>query len=499
MDYDPVRPTKDAASSDPSLPTTLPTPDELIKLPANDIRILLNKRADEILKEENPNTFERYRDFCEEYEDPIYRAWYVSDKSGRNLLFRYTLNSHIATGSFGKVYRAVDASGNDVAVKVLLYEVRSDPNLLQCFRRGVRAMRILGDHKLNGMVAYKAASEIPAFVVMDWIDGLNVREAVEARQLMNWNNILSLSVQLSGIIRHAHALPQRVLHRDLRPENVMIKNVWSPDDVEVVVLDFDLSWHQGAYEKSTMYGSGTGGYWAPEQIERIGNASTKHAAVDSFGLGMLMFHIISGKDPVPNNHRHSGWSDTVKMAARKFSSRDWKSVPERYARLIIHATRDNQNERVDVTQIYNELLRLRDAWLIPHDVRDPDLVANEMAARCDAMVGYEWDDDTQSAIVENATGLRISLGGVESTQQVRMEFVQSKEAHQEYRRAGRARAPATDATVAALRGGGWALDSIEVGASGLRISARLGTDDARTNLDGVVRSVDKAVRAIRFD
>lgn len=150
-------------------------------------------------------------------------------------------------------------------------------------------MKILSERHVDGVAVYRDSSEIPAFVVMDWIEGPSLQEAVEARAFRDWNTILRTAKHLTRVIRNAHELPERVLHRDLRPSNVMLRDFYSdPDNWKVMVLDFDLSWHLGAEERSVVHGSTLYGYLAPEQIMRVPGVSTRHSAVDSFGLGMVM-------------------------------------------------------------------------------------------------------------------------------------------------------------------------------------------------------------------
>lgn len=149
-------------------------------------------------------------------------------------------------------------------------------------------MKILGDSGVEGMVPYRKAFEIPACVVMDWIDGPNLDNAVSSGQTQDWKLILRIGSDMADIVRRGHVLPERVLHRDIRPSNAMLRGFYSnPDKWDVVVLDFDLSWHRGALERSVIHGSAMLGYLAPEQIQTIPYVSTRHAAVDSFGMGMV--------------------------------------------------------------------------------------------------------------------------------------------------------------------------------------------------------------------
>ena len=341
------KPVVASAASIPAEP--VPSPLALAKYDAEEIRKILNAHVREILGKSDTNTLEEYQKFCDSYDEAVYHAWYTSTTPPHNMLLGYRLEREIAKGAFGTVYEATGPGGERMAVKVLLQEVRNNPDLLQSFRRGVRSMRILSDNGIDGMVAYRDASEIPAFVVMDWIDGPNLQTAVEAKFLGDWFSILRVSKDLVTIIRKAHRLPQRVLHRDLRPSNVMLKDYYTqPENWEVVVLDFDLSWHRGATERSVVHGSALLGYLAPEQIQRVRGVSTRHAAVDSFGLGMTLFFLVSGRHPIPTEHRHSSWAESVYQACGAISTKSWNSVRKRFGRLIINTTRDLQVERWDL-------------------------------------------------------------------------------------------------------------------------------------------------------
>jgi len=367
---------------------------DLSKASPEELREILNNKAQEILEGGDENSYERYENFCSENDEYIYRAWYTSIKPGKNSLFEFKLQEKVAKGAFGKVYKAVDASGTQVAVKVLLEEIRGNREYLRSFRRGVRSMKILADNKAKGMVAYSKASEIPAFVVMEWIEGPNLVEAKRTGCIDNWDVVLRIAKELVDIIRCAHMLPERVLHRDIRPSNVMLRGMYSTgDDWDLVVLDFDLSWHKGAIEGSVFHSPSAVGYLAPEQIHQIDGVSTRNAAVDSFGIGMTLYFICSGCDPLPAQHKHRDWNTTVYECMKKFDSSNWRSMPARFARLVISATQDVQSKRWDLSEIFGELNQLQDAHLNHTSVRQVELIAEEIASRSDVLNRYNWDEN----------------------------------------------------------------------------------------------------------
>ncbi len=401
--------------------SNLPSPNELLKSDSDTIRLILNSKAKEILSDNVSNCYEIYDDFCKKYDEAIYRAWYTSDKDGNNKLLGYTLKKLKAKGAFGLVYLAKDNNNNDVAIKVLIEDERRRTDFLQCFRRGVRSMRILAKHNIEGMVAYKEAAEIPAFVVMDWINGPNLFDVVKAKQLNEWNFILKVSIELASIIESAHHLPERVLHRDLRPPNIMLRDFYSdPENWHVVVLDFDLSWHLGATEKSIFLGSSATGYLAPEQLRKITNVSTRHSSVDSFGFGMALYFIISGRDPYPAEHMHKNWESNVTESVNQLECKNWKSIQARFSRLIINATKDKQSDRWDFGQIRGELERLEEAYQDSSKIESAEFFAEEIISRSNYNNSYNWNQDKLTANISLASGFSIKLIGDESEKKVKL-------------------------------------------------------------------------------
>jgi serine/threonine protein kinase len=488
-------PQEDLAEPQPVMPAValpvvdLKEPEELVRDDAETIRLVLNRVAVDILKDDSAESHQRFADFCDKYDEAIHRAWYTSARAGKNRLLGFELLSEEKQGAFGKVYKAQGASGDHLAIKVLHNEIRSDQDLLHSFRRGVRSMRILSERSVKGTVPYLQASEIPAFVVMPWIEGANLCDAVASRQLESWADKLSTCVELVGIIREAHALPERVLHRDLRPSNIMIEGLFTGDR-HVVVLDFDLSWHLGGHEKSVIHGSSLAGYLAPEQIQRIPGASTRHSAVDSFGLGMTLYFIVAGRDPVPDQHLHSEWAGTVASAAQRYVATNWTSLPQRFARLVLAATRHNQQDRWDVSQIYGELERLRAADSCPTEVRSADMLAEEIAARTTTFRDYTWDEDQKSARSSTASGMLFELSGDDS----RNELILSMSSEQ-IKTAGK-RAERADASSKAARDiltkSGWRIESFDTSKGSVSIVGSKSSGEGSLYMDACVRSVDRA-------
>ena len=348
------------------------------------------------------------------------------------------------------------------------------------------------------MVAYQEASEIPAFVVMEWVDGPTLSEALEAHQIDDWTSILKIAIEMTAVIRRAHGIPERVLHRDIRPSNIMFEGFYSrPDDWRVVVLDFDLSWHTGAHEKSVIHGALTG-YLAPEQIQVTPEASTRHAAVDSFGVGMTLYYLISGADPLPTQHKHEDWDEVVTQAALGRESTEWVSLPYRYARLVIRATQDKQADRWDIAQIHDELQRLRAAYASQTAVVSAELVAEEIAARCGR--DYEWNGNSATATMQLASGLEIRITGNETQRQVVVGFRWDSSGHQNRKRVGKWIRPATERCVALLRKSNWRITTTNIQLPrSAAIEATRSTRSAASAIPAVATVFSKVIKELTFE
>jgi len=481
----------------------LPTPQDLLKEDPNTARVLLNKYASFILKERTAEAYKRYEDFCKEYDRAIYNAWYVTDKSPDNRLFDYMLVEEIAEGAFGRVFRAEDCSGKSVAIKLLKEDVRRKPELLKSFRRGVASMRILAEHGVEGMVEYKEASEIPTFVVMEFIQGPDLRKAVEVGYISDWSTVMRVAVDLAHIIRRAHLLPERVLHRDLRPSNIMLKDYYlDPDDYTVVVLDFDLSWHRGAIEDSIITDSTLNGYLAPEQVEHMPSAYTRNALVDSFGMGMTLFFLRTGLHPQLLQHRYSNWGEYVHANIEKYDCPTWASLPRRYARLIEFCTRDKQAERWDMSRIEDELERLQKALVHPEAVQSAELWADELAARVEGRLGtgktYIWDQDRGVAVFSFASGVELRVSGDEVGQQVRAWVTWTSRGDQEHRRIGKYLPTKCERALAGLRRGGWRLSDSKRSMDMVRYEAVMSVGMIRTRIDQATAALVNAAEEFDF-
>ncbi len=203
-----------------SVPDTtidLPAPGILAGYSPEIIRQILSIHSKKILSDKSnkiDDNTKKYNEFCKQYQRAIYNSWYISDQPPENIFFGYEIETKIGGGAFGNVYKA-NKNGHQFAIKLLREEIKSSPDMLGSFRRGVRSMRILDERGVKGMVPYIEAYELPPCAIMDFIDGPNLEEAVRLGKLDRWVDGLKIALEVAKIVRSGHSLPERVLHRDI--------------------------------------------------------------------------------------------------------------------------------------------------------------------------------------------------------------------------------------------------------------------------------------------
>ena len=487
-----------------AIPTTVKTgelPDDLTlsNRTEEEIRKALNARAASILEPHTREAQEQYTLFCKQYERSIHRAWFCSTSEPNNVLMGYRLNKEIGKGAFGRVYQATAQSGEKVAVKVLHQDARDNAEVIGCFRRGVRSMRILSEQSVEGMVPYREASEIPAFAVMDLIDGPNLKEAVESRYITEWRDILKIAIDLTHTIRSAHLLPQRVLHRDIRPPNIMLKDYWSsPMAFEVVVLDFDLSWHRDATEKSVVFPASVNGFIAPEQLIEMKDVSTRNAAVDSFGLGMTFFYLVTGLTPRVGQHRERAWVSHVRNSMKEKPCKPWHSLPQRMAGLVMASTKDRQSDRWDLSQIESELIRIKNALEKPNDVSSSELYLEELMSSAATGTDRTWQENIPGFEFSLPGGGDCKLQADEGPGMINLKLRWEDEGTLPRKNVGKWLPAAIRRAAALLSKGGWGTNEPSTNPQSAFLTASISVEVLRKQFDRSVRAFDEAVDALSF-
>jgi eukaryotic-like serine/threonine-protein kinase len=197
---------------------------------------------------------------------------------------RYRILRWLGAGGMGRVYEAFDTElGERVALKVLRGGLTDDA--IERFRREVKLTRRIQHHNVARMYDI-GEHDRDKFLTMELIDGAPL--AHELGSAMAWPRLRGIAAQLCAGLAAAH--DAGVIHRDLKPDNVMIERGTD----RVVIMDFGIA-RSGDEVGVTQVGAliGTPRYMAPEQLT---SGAVDHRA-DVFALGVMLFELATGARP----------------------------------------------------------------------------------------------------------------------------------------------------------------------------------------------------------
>src|SRR3954470_8774238 len=259
------------------------------------------------------------------------------------VLDRYRLGRRLGAGGFGTVYAATDERlRRPVAVKVIPGG-RSDPTRAQ--REALAAGRL--DHP--GIVAVFDAGQDEAarYLVSELVDGRTV-DALSAEGVLSDRDVLRIGLALCGALEHAHG--RGVVHRDVKPQNVIVPDAPRSAAGVAKLADFGVA-HLAGDEPLTHTGDvvGTLAYMAPEQAagKRI-----DHRA-DLYSLALVLYEALAGVNPV----RAGSPSATARRIGTQLPplKRHRKDLPAELTTAIDRALKPRPDDRGTIEDLGDEL------------------------------------------------------------------------------------------------------------------------------------------------
>jgi eukaryotic-like serine/threonine-protein kinase len=212
---------------------------------------------------------------------------------GRVLKNRYKLVDERGSGSMATVYIGRDMETNRLyAVKVLSRQAAADQELVERFKREFELLsRLSGPHVVSPVDFGEDKGSL--FIVMDYVDGHNLKHAVLTGGAFPVARAIDVTEQAAAGV--AAAAAQGIVHRDIKPQNLMLAV-----DNTVKLTDFGLARsHESADITVTGFFVGTPFYVAPEQVENSRKVDTR---ADLYSLACVFFELLTARVPFDGEH-----------------------------------------------------------------------------------------------------------------------------------------------------------------------------------------------------
>ncbi|MFI5957034.1 Stk1 family PASTA domain-containing Ser/Thr kinase [Cryptosporangium sp. NPDC051539] len=265
---------------------------------------------------------------------------------------RYRIRGRIARGGMATVYDAMDERlERTVAVKIMHPGYAADPAFVHRFIQEARSAAALS-HPHVVAVYDQGVHEGLAFLVMEQVQGRTLRELLVARGRLPAAEALAIIDPVLDALAAAHR--HGMIHRDVKPENVLIGN----DGRAVKVADFGLARAVASVGPTSTRGvvMGTVAYVSPEQIT-YGQASTRS---DVYSAGIMLFEMLTGSVPYGGDSSVNIAFQHVHADVPAPSTRT-PMVPPSLDELSVRATRRDPNARpADAGAFLDELRVVRD-------------------------------------------------------------------------------------------------------------------------------------------
>lgn len=258
---------------------------------------------------------------------------------------RYKIIKSIGEGGMANVYLAWDTIlEREVAVKVLRGDLADDEKFVRRFQREANSASSLRHPNIVEM--YDVGEDNGKyFIVMEYVNGKTLKSLIKKRGALNLNESIDIMLQLTSGIACAH--DSYIIHRDIKPQNVLIL-----EDGRVKITDFGIAMALNSNELTqTNSVMGSVHYLPPEQAS--GNGSTIKS--DIYSLGILMFELLTGKVPFKGENAVEIAIKHMKDAIPSVCKIN-ETIPQSVENIVLKACAKNPKNRYDtVSEMYEDL------------------------------------------------------------------------------------------------------------------------------------------------
>ncbi|MCC7528445.1 MAG: serine/threonine protein kinase [Candidatus Melainabacteria bacterium] len=241
---------------------------------------------------------------------------------------KYRVLNQLGVGGQGSAYLANDNIDDEVVVlKEFILPVHVDVNVrksaLESFENEARILKQIDSTGVVRLIDF-FVEDHRAYLVLEHIDGMSLRELVEKNGAMKESQVKELAVQMCGILSYLHSLSPPVVHRDFTPDNLILQR-----DGTLKLIDFNVAQQVEATVTGTVVGKHA--YLPPEQFRGMPTSQS-----DIYACGATLHFLLTGSDPEPISQSHPG-----KQVANLSNGMD---------HIVAHATQLDCGQRYDTVE-----------------------------------------------------------------------------------------------------------------------------------------------------
>ncbi len=268
--------------------------------------------------------------------------------TGSTFAGRYQIIEELGKGGMGRVYKALDKEVNaKIALKLVKPEIASDKKTIERFRNELKVARDIA-HK-NVCRMYDLGKEEGAYyITMEYVSGEDLKSFIRRSGVISVGKAISIANQVCEGLIEAHRLG--VVHRDLKPQNIMIDN-----EGNAKIMDFGIARSlraKGITGSGVMIG--TPEYMSPEQVD--GKEADQRA--DIYSLGVILYEMVTGRVPFEGD---TAFSIGVKQKSEtpRPPKEINEQIPEDLNRAILKCMeKEKENRYQSVGELHSKLMNL---------------------------------------------------------------------------------------------------------------------------------------------
>ncbi len=253
---------------------------------------------------------------------------------GKRLDGRYEIQEIIGVGGMSVVYKAYDnVDDRIVAVKILKDEFLTNDDFVRRFKNESKAIALLS-HPNIVKVYDVSFGERLQYIVMEYVDGITLKEYIQKQNAITWNDALFFTTQILTALQHAH--DKGIVHRDIKPQNIILLS-----NGNIKVADFGIARFSRSDTKTlTDTAIGSVHYISPEQAK--GEFTDERA--DIYSVGVVLYEMLAGKVPFEAENPVSVALMQLQEDAKKLTEVN-PDIPFGLEQICVHSMQKNPSDR----------------------------------------------------------------------------------------------------------------------------------------------------------